>query len=187
VPKLWSTTIASHRREVRDAILDTTGAIANESGPLAVTMSRVADEVGIGRATLYKYFPDVETILLAWHERQLESHLAELAQVRDRAGTAGERLEAVLRAYALIDHEQHRGDLRELVHRGEHVGRAHDELHTLVRDLVADAAATGNVRSDVAPDELASYCIHALGAASTLSSKAAVWRLVGVVMDGIRS
>lgn len=34
-----------------------------------MTMSRIAEEIGIGRATLYKYFPDVEAILLAWHER----------------------------------------------------------------------------------------------------------------------
>jgi AcrR family transcriptional regulator len=185
VPKLWSTTIESHRREVREAILDATGTLATERGLLSVTMSQIADDVGIGRATLYKYFPDVDTILLAWHERQVSAHLAELATVRDRAGTAGERLAAVLRAYALIEHEHHGAELAELVHRGEHVARAHQELHAFVRDLVADAAAAGEVRGDVAPDELASYCIHAVGAASTLPTKAAVRRLVGVVLAGL--
>jgi len=185
VPKLWSTTIESHRREVRDAILDATGTLATERGVLSVTMSQIADDVGIGRATLYKYFPDVDTILLAWHERQVSAHLVELAAVRDRAATAGERLVAVLRAYALIEHEHHDADLTELVHRGEHVVRAHRELHAFVRDLVADAAAAGEVRGDVAPDELASYCIHAVGAASTLPTKAAVRRLVGVVTAGL--
>jgi len=28
-------------------------------------MSHIAERAGIGRPTLYKYFPDVETILLA--------------------------------------------------------------------------------------------------------------------------
>jgi AcrR family transcriptional regulator len=186
VPKLWNTTIASHRREVRDAILDTTGTLATEEGLLSITMSRIADEVGIGRATLYKYFPDVESILIAWHERQVATHLGELAKVRDRAGTPAERLEAVLRTYALIDHEHHGADLTELVHKSEHVTRAHDELHAFVRDLIVDAAAAGEVRGDVAPDELATYCLHAVGAASALPTKAAVRRLVGVVMAGIR-
>src|SRR5690242_19411028 len=81
LPKLWTDTIETHRREVRDAILDPTTALAFEHGVAAVTMSRIAEETGVGRATLYKYFPDVEAILTAWHERQVASHLEQLAQV----------------------------------------------------------------------------------------------------------
>ncbi|WP_376776163.1 TetR/AcrR family transcriptional regulator [Nonomuraea jabiensis] len=36
-------------------------------------MTRIAEKVGIGRATLYKYFPDVEAILTAYHERNVTS------------------------------------------------------------------------------------------------------------------
>jgi len=78
VPKLWTETIETHRREVREAILDTTAALVAEHGLLGVTMSQIAEETGIGRATLYKYFPDVEAILLAWHDRQITGHLAQL-------------------------------------------------------------------------------------------------------------
>ncbi|HEY6562590.1 MAG TPA: hypothetical protein VI072_35225 [Polyangiaceae bacterium] len=38
----------------------------------------------------------------------------------------------------------------------------------------------------MAPDELAGYCLHALGAASSLPSKAAVRRLVRLVMAGLQ-
>src|SRR6266540_1980443 len=107
MPRLWTETIETHRREVRDAIMDTTAALVAEHGLLSVTMSRIAQETGIGRATLYKYFPDVEAILRAWHERQIAGHLDYLAEVRDQAGDPGERLEAVLEAYALIAHESH--------------------------------------------------------------------------------
>src|SRR5215204_726397 len=100
VPKLWTETIETHRREVREAILDTTAALVAEHGLLGVTMSQIAEETGIGRATLYKYFPDVEAILLAWHDRQITAHLAQLTEIRDQGGDAGERLEAVLEAYA---------------------------------------------------------------------------------------
>jgi AcrR family transcriptional regulator len=68
-------------------------------------MAQIADQTGIGRATLYKYFPDAEAILRAWHERQIEQHLAQLADVRDHAGDAEQRLEAVLERYALITHQ----------------------------------------------------------------------------------
>ena len=189
MPKLWSETVEAHRHQVRDAILDATVALAEKHGLLSVTMSQVAEETGIGRATLYKYFPDVEAILLAWHEREITAHVGILAGTRDRAGSAGERLAAVLEGYALIAYEfrGHRDpDLAALLHRDEHVGRAEKLLHAMVRDLLIEAAEIGDVRDDVAADELASYCLHALTASNRLRSKAAVRRLVAVTLDGLR-
>ncbi|MGH2759957.1 MAG: TetR/AcrR family transcriptional regulator [Actinomycetota bacterium] len=197
MPKLWTETIEAHRREVRDAILDTTAGLVAEYGLLAVTMSQIAERTSIGRATLYKYFPDVQAILLAWHERAISGHLEHLAEVRDRADGAGRRLEAVLEAYALIDHEHHGSEhagrhlkdpaLEAALHRGGHVARAQGELWAMIRDLIAAAERAGEVRGDVSPAELASYCIHALAAASSLPSKAAVRRLVGVTLSGVRA
>jgi AcrR family transcriptional regulator len=188
VPRLWTETIEAHRREVRDAILDAAAALVAEHGLRAVTMSQIAEETGIGRATLYKYFADVEAILLAWHERQISAHLAHLAEVREQADP-GERLEAVLEAYAVIAHESHGHHNRELaafLHRDEQVARAQQQLRTMIRDLVAHGAASGELRDDVSPDELASYCLHALSAAGSLASKAAVRRLVAVTLAGLR-
>ena len=178
----------SHRRAVRDAILDTTAALAAEHGLRSVTMSQIAEKTGIGRATLYKYFPDVEAILLAWHQRQITGHLEHLAAVRDRADDTRERLEAVLQAYALISHESHGHhdtELAAFLHRDEQVSQAQKQLSDMIRDLLADVAATGGLRDDVGPHELASYCLHALSAAATLPSKAAVRRLVMVTLDGL--
>ena len=186
VPKLWNATIEAHRREVRDAVLDTTASLIGKHGLGAVTMSQIADETGIGRATLYKYFPDLEAVLVAWHERQVASHLQELAAIRDRAGDAVDRLEAVLDAFAVISHERHGSEIAALLHRGAHVAHAHDELARFLRDLIAEGTRAGALRDDVAPQELASYCLHALTAASGLASKAAVRRLVKVTLDGLR-
>jgi hypothetical protein len=55
----------------------------------------------------------------------------------------------------------------------------------MIRDLLTEGAETGDVRDDVAPDELASYCLHALTAASSLPSKTAVRRLVTVTLAGL--
>ena len=147
VPKLWTETIEEHRRAVHDATLDTTAALVAEHGLASVTMSRIAAETGIGRATLYKYFPDVESILAAWHERQIAGHLEQLAEIRDQAGDAGERLETVLRAYALIHHqrvqhhrqEPHGTELAALLHPDEHVVRAQQHLRDMFRDLLTEA------------------------------------------------
>jgi AcrR family transcriptional regulator len=189
MPKLWNETIEDHRREVREAILDTTVALVAEHGLLSVTMSQIAEETGIGRATLYKYFPDVEAILRAWHERQINGHLGYLAEVRDRAGDAGEALAAVLEAYALISFESkgHRDtELAALLHRDEQVFVAEQHLRNMIGHLLAEGAKIGDIRSDIPPGELASYCLHALTAASSLPSKAAVRRLVEVTLAGLR-
>ena len=186
MPKLWNDTIEAHRRAVHNATLDTTAALVAKHGLRSVTMSKIAEETGIGRATLYKYFPDVEAVLVAWHERHIAGHLASLAEIRDQGGDAGERLKAVLEAYALISHEQHHTELAALLHRGEHVARAQRHLNDIVRDMLTQAVKSGDVRDDVAPDELASYCLHALSAASGLPSKAAVRRLVAVTLAGLR-
>lgn len=189
VPKLWNETIEEHRRAVRDAVLDAAAALAAEHGPRAVTMSRIATETGIGRATLYKYFPDVEAILLAWHERQVGAHLKLLAGYRHGPGSAAGRLAAVLETYADIQRQRtgHGAELGALLHSGDHVDRARHHLTGLVRDLLTEAAAQGDVRSDVPPAELAPYCLHALEAAGHLPSKAAVRRLVAVTLDGLRA
>jgi AcrR family transcriptional regulator len=186
VPKLWNDTIEAHRRAVRDATLDTTASLVAEHGLRSVTMSQIAEEAGIGRATLYKYFADVEAILAAWHERQVTAHVEYLAEIRDQAGGAGERLEAVLEAYARIVHEHHGTELAALLHRGEHVARAQQQLSDFIRDLVAEGAEAGDLRDDVPPGELASYCLHAVAASAGLPSKAAVHRLVTVILAGLQ-
>jgi AcrR family transcriptional regulator len=186
VPKLWNQTIDAHRSAVREATLDTTAALVAQHGLRAVTMSQIAEATGIGRATLYKYFPDVETILIAWHEDQVTKHLEYLAEIRNHATDAGERLEAVLEAYALIQQAHGGNELAALLHRGEHVVRAQRELYGFIEELVHEGAAAGELRDDIAPAELTSYCLHALRAAGSLPSKAAVRRLVAVTLAGLR-
>jgi AcrR family transcriptional regulator len=188
VPKLWTETIEEHRRAVHEATLDTAAALVAEQGLASVTMSRIAAETGIGRATLYKYFPDVEAILAAWHARHVTRHLEHLATVRDQAGgSAAQRLEAVLTAYALITHERPQGtELAAVVHRGEHIAQVEQQLLGFIGDLITDGVRAGELRDDAAPGELASYCLHALTAAGRLPSADAVRRLVAVTMAGLR-
>ena len=77
-------------------------------------------------------------------------------------------------------------ELAAVMHRDPHVAHAEHHLRHLFRDLIAGAAAAGEVRDDIGADELAGYCIHALTAASTMPSTAAVRRLVDVTLAGLR-
>src|SRR5918999_1854259 len=172
MPKLWAETVESHRQEVREAIQVATVALVSEQGLRAVTMSQIAEETGIGRATLYKYFPDVESILRTWHEAQIDNHLQELVEASDSAAGAFEQLTAVLNTYALIAHasRDHRDtELAALLHsHHESHNHAEQQLRRMVRGLLEDAASAGVVRNDVSSEELTEYCLHALNAANTL-------------------
>jgi AcrR family transcriptional regulator len=188
MPRIWSQTIEAHRDAVREATITATAALVAEHGLTGVTMSQIAKNTGIGRATLYKYFPDVDSILIAWHERQIDQHLTKLRQIRDRTTGAAERLRAVLTAYATaISHRRaHVNDLADMLHRSEHVAPAHQHLREFMRDLIIDAAAAGAARQDVPADELALYCLHALAAAQ-LQDPAAIHRLVRTTLTGLRT
>ena len=119
MPKLWNQTIEAHRMAVHAAIMETTVALVTEHGLRSVTMSQIAEETGIGRATLYKYFPDIEAILVAWHELHVTGHLEHLALLGDGAGDAIARLRAVLDAYALIQHKRLATEVGALLHRDQ--------------------------------------------------------------------
>ena len=193
MPKLWNDTIEAHRRAVRDATLETTASLVAERGMRSVTMSEIAEKTGIARATLYKYFPDVEAILSAWHQRQINQHLEHLAEVRDKARGNQQRLEAVLDAYAQLQrqriqhqHHSHGAELAAFLHSDEKVAKAQRQLHEMLRELIAVNAETGTIRQDIGPDELVGFCIHALAAARHATSNKAVRQIVQVTLDGLR-
>lgn len=188
MPKLWAETVEAHRDQVRTAVLNAVDELVANRGLLGVTMSQLAETTGIGRATLYKYFGDVEDVLIAWHHRHVAGHLAELHDLAARAGEPTARLRRVLEAYGRIcqRRRQHGADaLVAALHRGEQVGSHEQHLQRLLSSLLADAAAAGGVRKDVPPDELARYCLHALMAAADHGTAAATARLVDIVFTSL--
>ena len=189
MPRLWNETIESHRREVREAITETAATLVFEHGLRGVTMSQIAERAGIGRATLYKYFPDVDAILREWHASQVDSHLTHLAEIRDAAGDSEDRLVAVLTAYAHIVQRtrSHDSELVKFLHPDKQVADAQRQLHDMIKQLVTEGVNQGQLRNDVHPAELASYCLHALTGAATLTTQPAITRLVTVILDGLRA
>ncbi|MFE6649759.1 TetR/AcrR family transcriptional regulator [Nocardioides sp. NPDC057772] len=188
MPKLWKDTVAEHRRDVRAAILETAWALARERGVRGVTMGLVAERAGISRATLYKYFRGVDEMLVAGHAEHVAEHLAHLENLRDEARSAGAGLYAMLQGYARICF--HRGssvatDLHGLVHRGEEHQRHSADVTTLFAKAVRGAQECGQVRTDVAAEELAAFSIHALEAAGQASAARAVDRLVDLAAEAL--
>lgn len=187
MPRLWDETIETHRQAVRQAIMETTWSMVTEGGLRSVTMARVAETAGIGRATLYKYFHDVEAILAAWHDQHVAAHLEELTALSEGRNAPIDRLIAVLAAYGSIVYRRgrHDSDLAAMLHRPGQTDGADQQVQELFRRLLSEAVDTGEVRADVAVPELARYCCHALGAAAGAASERSMRHVVELVLAGL--
>lgn len=165
MPKLWTDTVETHREAVRAAILDAVHAQLHAHGLAGVTMSGIAQAAGIGRATLYKYFPDIQSILDAAHDQHVGTHVGGLRALAHSATDVGDRLASVLAHYLSICTERARhgdADIALLLHRPEVVSRADEQLLALFTNLLTEAADAGVVRDDVPPVDLARFCLQSL-------------------------
>jgi AcrR family transcriptional regulator len=185
MPKLWHDTIEAHRSAVATAIMERTASIAASEGVHAITMARIAEAAGIGRATLYRHFKDVGEILAAWHQRQVSAHLADLESIRDRHDSPLRALEAVLIAYAFHSAHDHHGSLGQVLHAQPHVHDAHRHLQSFIASMVETASKAGQLDTEAAPTEAARYVLAAMHALPPSPSRPAVNRLVAMVLKGI--
>lgn len=203
MPRLWTETIDAHKLAVRTAVLDSVADLAATQGLTGVTMSGVAARSGIGRATLYKYFPDVRALLLAWHERLIDEHLAHVEQAltpsaRHEAPAEQDvlgRLRAGLRAYGTRLRHSPPGlgtqpDYADAGLHGEaHVYRAERRLAELFARHLSEAQAQRAVRDDVPAPELAGFCLSAMSAAQSFGEPTppALERLLDLVIAALRA
>jgi AcrR family transcriptional regulator len=183
VPKLWSDTIVEHRSAVRDAILDATGRLVHRDGLTGLTMTALAEASGVGRATLYKYVPDVAAALTAWQEREIGRHLQRLRTIAQESPPES-RLSDVLLAYARLRRHRHGDD--DALHGTIRLAPAESELTALVQEIIDDDTRAGTTRTDLSPQELAAYAVGAIGAAAALPDTTAVSRLATLVVATIR-
>jgi AcrR family transcriptional regulator len=183
VPRIWADTIDTHRRQVNDAILDATAELVAERGPLSVAMSAIAERAGIGRATLYKYFPDVESILVAWHERDFAGHRHRLEALRDADDVTLEDLVDFVREQR--QHHPHArgadvlGALAQTLAGADAVAPAIEpEIVGVLAGLLTRLSGRGEVRDDHDPELLARWFLHAAHAPGDLDDDAVAQLLV---------
>lgn len=187
MPRLWNDTIEEHREAVRDAILDAMAGLIQQHGLSGVRMAQIAKQTGIGRSTLYKYYPDIDAILADWHQREIGHHLEHIRAIISGTSDPGEALSQALEAFGLNLQRGHGSAGIVTLHQSEHVQRARQHLVQLVAHVIEEGVKAGAFRDDVSANELAEYCVHALTAARELSSKAAVRRLVNLTLDALRT
>jgi AcrR family transcriptional regulator len=99
----WSGTLSLHRRAQAERIAAAAMSVVARDGLGGLSMSAIADAAGVSRQTLYKYFPDVDSVLLemARLSEAVDQDLADrIAAAPDGAAGLRAFVEAVLTASA---------------------------------------------------------------------------------------
>jgi AcrR family transcriptional regulator len=153
-PAIWGESISDHKRRMRERILATAATLVAERGGANVPMSLLARRAGIARATLYTYFPDLQHVLRALVEYEVEQ--LDTALDRQLAGCADTAQR--LSRYLVTVHDW---ALRQRRPRGQRqslppvaIATVHQPLARL-RDrlaaILADGVADRTLPADIAP------------------------------------
>jgi AcrR family transcriptional regulator len=97
MPKITAPTLEQHRSETIDRLLDAISELVMSRGYSAVSLADVAQQAGLARTAIYNYFPDRESLLFLWTEREVRRAIAVLEQEIAEAPTSAEKLKAFVR------------------------------------------------------------------------------------------
>ncbi len=172
MPRIWADTLEEHGQQLRSGVVRATVELVSEHGIANLTMAGIAQRAGIGRATLYKRFGDVDGVLEAVHTDLVRAHIDGL-DLDDADQDADEVLHHALAAHAQL-----------LAEHPPELFLAAPHLHSDAHKMLVEAFAQLIERLDPAPEhsrELADYALAAITAASHATSPGAVERLVDLV------
>lgn len=166
----WNDALKAHKERYRDQIIDAAIALVAEEGVTKASMAGLAQRAGIGRATVYKYFPDVESALLAHVEREVDECAEHISKACAEKTTVPDRMQAYVRA--MLEHfagSRHRlgwatldqADLSSAAFASvrEHITK----LHVALAELMTEGIEQGVLRSDLDPDLHSRLIVKLLG------------------------
>lgn len=143
------------RKDIKDLILDATDKLLSERGFQGMTMSALADKVGIGKGTLYLHFPSKQELVLSHIDRIIFRLLVRLQTISLGKLRPDEKIIQMLIARVLFrfDSVQHyRESLFELLSdiRPALVDRHRQHFHQEARyfaDVIKDGQRLFNVKN----------------------------------------
>jgi AcrR family transcriptional regulator len=138
---------------VRQDILRAAEAIFTRHDFHEVLMEDVAQECGVGKGTLYRYFPSKRDLYLAVMFEGIEALCAGLRAALEGPGTPAEKIECIVRCilshfwdrrlfFALLHSNEHKTDDSE----GREWQRRRAEIVAIVQRTLEEAIAAGHMR-----------------------------------------
>lgn len=92
MPRISGESIEEHVRQQTGRILDASAALFRERGYRRTDMEDIADAVGLARNSLYRYFPNKDSILLACVQRDMVPFVEEMRALAEKFTDPLERL-----------------------------------------------------------------------------------------------
>lgn len=151
MPKIAAETVAEHVARQERNVFEAAVRLFVERGYEQVTFGDIADEVGLARNSLYRYYPSKAAILARWIESELDEAVTRSASILGAEGPPAERImswaddqvayarrpeHALLVAFSSARAELGPESLRRL---GEAHGRLNEPLIATLREAGADS------------------------------------------------
>jgi AcrR family transcriptional regulator len=140
------------------AILEGASKAFREKGEGA-SMGDVAHYAGVGRATLYRYFPNRDSILLKLHEVAFQDLGEELRLLSFEGVTLQEALSRVARS--IISLARRHSIVLSNIENDTNKVLAKEAISPTIKALIADRFARGEIDGTLSP-EMISYCLWGL-------------------------
>lgn len=170
--QIWPEMMESAKRRLAMHIGRTALRLVSEQGLGNTTMSQLAKTAGVARATLYKYFPDVEAAVVAYI-------IAEIGKFRaDLDAALAEVDDPRLRIDRYIDHqvdyldgEKHRAGASQLEAAGlspaayADLGARFASIRNLVAELLSDGVSAGVFHADLDVEVQTALLLHLMNGA----------------------
>lgn len=98
MPKISARTLALHKAEMLDKLLDAFGELLMSKGYDGVSLADVASTAGLARTAIYNYFQDRESLLIGWTDREVGRTLEGLTKRLGEASSSVAKLELFVRS-----------------------------------------------------------------------------------------
>ena len=154
--------------------------LGDGSGPL----NRIAKEAGVGIATLYRHFPNRESLALAVYDdvfaTEVQPVFAQFARTdapRDVLLALGERLLGVL--------DRERGLVRSLSNLAEATRELMGRNAAAIEQTVRRAQAAGTLRADITPEDIPNLMTMIAAGFGSIPSGAHRRRYLSLVLDSL--
>jgi AcrR family transcriptional regulator len=172
----------------RERVLEAAKAVFSAGGPDA-SLEAVARHAGVGIGTLYRHFPVREALYDAVYRREVDQ-LGDLARQLASAASPVDALRQWM--HCVVEFVATKKGMSAALALAAH---APSELHAYsfehltaaARTLLERAAATGEIHTDIGPDDLLRALIGMCMMHDQPGWQARVLRLVDVFVDGLRA
>jgi AcrR family transcriptional regulator len=171
----------------RERVLEAAKAVFSQGGPEA-SLEMVARRAGVGIGTLYRHFPTREALYEAVYRHEVEQ-LVELAEQLETKVVPVEALRRWLRAgVEFMATKKGMAAALAMAAQGSPDLAAYslDRLTRAVGELLQRAAAAGEIRVDIGPEDMLRALVGMCYAHDRPGWQVKVLRLVDVFIDGLR-